>query len=310
MQSDGLKKIVSSPPASVWAEGCIGTPCTTNEVRLNVSTLFSDSLTLLISSDSASGTTIKALIDSVSTHCFLDSNFVKQHNLHSSPIPPIPLRLFDGTANAVISESVDLPLRFPTGEIQTVSFHITPLDTSCSVVLGHNWLTRYNLLIDWALGRISFRSPLQAASNPTSPVALGAKSSSVSADSAPVGTPTPSIPDTLSVSKVNAPVFAQLSKLDGSPTFQVHLSDPIFLTARSASITLIDLSSVPMEYHDYSNVFSKFKAGSLADHWPYDLKINLKENSVPPIGPIYSLSQPELQALRNFIDENLETGFI
>jgi Retroviral aspartyl protease len=196
-----------------------------------VSTLFSDSLTLLISSDSASGTAIKALIDSGSTHCFLDSNFVKQHNLHPSPIPLIPLQLFDGTTNAVISESVDLPLRFPTGEIQTISFYVTPLDTSCSVVLGHNWLTRFNPLIDWALGRISFRSPLQAASNPTSPAALGAKSSSVSADSALVGTPTPSIPNTLSVSMVNAPVFAQLSKLDGSQTFQVHLSDPIFLAA-------------------------------------------------------------------------------
>jgi hypothetical protein len=79
--------------------------------------------------------------------------------------------------------------------------------------------------------------------------------------------------------------------------FQVHLSDPIFLAARSASTTLIDLSSVPTEYHDYSDVFSKFKADSLAEHRPYDLKIDLKENSVPPIGLIYSLSQTELQAL-------------
>jgi hypothetical protein len=56
-----------------------------------------------------------------------------------------------------------------------------------------------------------------------------------------------------------------------------------------------------MEYHDYSNVFSKFKADSLAEHWPYNLKIDLKENSVPLISLIYSLSQTELQALRSLL---------
>jgi hypothetical protein len=65
-----------------------------------------------------------------------------------------------------------------------------------------------------------------------------------------------------------------------------------------------------MEYHDYSDMFSKFKADSLAEHQPYDLKIDLEENSAPPIGPIYLLSQTELQALQIFIDKNLETGFI
>ena len=36
------------------------------------------------------------------------------------------------------------------------------------------------------------------------------------------------------------------------------------------------------------DVFSKSKAGKLADHWPYDLKITLDEGTIPPFGPIYS----------------------
>ena len=43
----------------------------------------------------------------------------------------------------------------------------------------------------------------------------------------------------------------------------------------------------------------------LASHRPYDLKINLEEGSTPPLGQMYSLSQTELVALREFIDEHL-----
>ena len=68
--------------------------------------------------------------------------------------------------------------------------------------------------------------------------------------------------------------------------------------------------SLPEEYHNFVDVFSKSKAGKLTKHQPYDLKITLDEGTVPPFGPIYSLSQEELAALHKFIDENLATGFI
>ena len=64
------------------------------------------------------------------------------------------------------------------------------------------------------------------------------------------------------------------------------------------------------DHHDFADVFSKSKAGNLAEHRPYDLKITLGEGTVLPFGPIYSLSQEELVALCKFFDENLATGFI
>ena len=70
------------------------------------------------------------------------------------------------------------------------------------------------------------------------------------------------------------------------------------------------MNIVPEEYHDFVDMFSKSKAGKLADHQPYNLKITLDEGTSPPFGPIYSLSQEELAALCKFIDENLATGFI
>jgi len=40
------------------------------------------------------------------------------------------------------------------------------------------------------------------------------------------------------------------------------------------------------------------------------LKINLEEGAQPLVGPIYSLSASEQEALKDFIEENLNTGFI
>ena len=65
----------------------------------------------------------------------------------------------------------------------------------------------------------------------------------------------------------------------------------------------MDLSNVPEEYHEFADVFDKAKAQTLAPHRPYDLKINLKEGYTPPLGQVYSLSQTELKALREFLDE-------
>jgi len=71
-----------------------------------------------------------------------------------------------------------------------------------------------------------------------------------------------------------------------------------------------DLSNVSSEYHEFANVFSKTKAKTLPSHHPYDLKINLEEGAQPPVGPIYSLSASEQEALKKFIEENLNMGFI
>jgi len=71
-----------------------------------------------------------------------------------------------------------------------------------------------------------------------------------------------------------------------------------------------DLSNVPSEYHKFADVFSKTKAETLSPHHPYDLKINLEESAQPPVGPIYSLSVSEQEALKEFIEENLNMCFI
>jgi hypothetical protein len=71
------------------------------------------------------------------------------------------------------------------------------------------------------------------------------------------------------------------------------------------------LSGLPPDYHEFADVFNEQEAFFLPLYHPdFDLQIETENNEVPPIGHIYSLSQLELSALRDFIDQNLKSGFI
>ena len=71
-----------------------------------------------------------------------------------------------------------------------------------------------------------------------------------------------------------------------------------------------DLSSVPPEYHDLGEVFSKTRAQSLPPHRPYDCAINLRPGASLPSSRLYSLSLPEKAAMDEYISESLAAGLI
>lgn len=71
-----------------------------------------------------------------------------------------------------------------------------------------------------------------------------------------------------------------------------------------------DAEIVPKEYHQYLDVFDKKSANMLPEHRSFDHHIPLEEGKNPPFGPIYNLSEKELEALCEYLDENLKKGFI
>ncbi|KAG0147684.1 hypothetical protein CROQUDRAFT_655894 [Cronartium quercuum f. sp. fusiforme G11] len=58
--------------------------------------------------------------------------------------------------------------------------------------------------------------------------------------------------------------------------------------------TTFDLSFLPKEFHEFSDVFNPQNTSKLPPLWPgYDMEINLKSNSIPPTSNSYLLSQDE-----------------
>ena len=196
---------------------------------LNASTLSDpNSLCIPLTSPHISNNSIPfpVLIDSGSSHCFIDPKFASQYLLFLTSIPPIKLKLIDGTvSDSVINQTLELPVKFPSGECMTISLFAFLLDPSTPLVLGYNWLTCYNLLIDWVLGSTTFHPQLLEKLNP--PLTSFARSAQLPLHKPPYSDVPPSSAPALTVSIINSATFLHACKLPGAKSFWILLSDTL-----------------------------------------------------------------------------------
>jgi hypothetical protein len=88
---------------------------------------------------------------------------------------------------------------------------------------------------------------------------------------------------------------------------------PEALVVGSISNTELDcnpLDSVPDKFKKWTHIMSKEAAKRLPDRTPYDPDKDLTTGETPPCGPCYALSEKELEVLREWFKEMLETGKI
>ena len=109
---------------------------------------------------------------------------------------------------------------------------------------------------------------------------------------------------------IGAITFMHTSKLLSSNKFQLYLYSSNIQTNSTKLAETSGLSNVSSKHHEFADVFSKTKAEVLASHYSYNLQINLKEDTQPLVSPIYSLLASKQEALKEFIEENLNTSFI
>jgi len=88
-----------------------------------------------------------------------------------------------------------------------------------------------------------------------------------------------------------------ISKLPSSSKFQL-CSHSLDIQANSAQLTeALNLSNIPSECYEFTDVFSKTKAEVLILYHSYNLQINLDKNAQSPVGLIYSLLASKQETL-------------
>jgi len=100
--------------------------------------------------------------------------------------------------------------------------------------------------------------------------------------------------DGIDIAFVSAAAFHRICKDSGEEPFLLRAvrAEAVACAATTDQPPKEDLG-VPSEYHDFLDVFDEVEADVLAEHRPYDLKIELEEGAEPPLGRIIPLSPRE-----------------
>src|SRR5258705_6817545 len=157
----------------VLLRSCPNKDSTALVIWLNSTSLSPNSFLLSLTSTTISehAHPFVALLDSGSSHCFVDKVFAKKNKLALSKLPSIILlQLFDGSARNSVSHKTNIPLTFSTGETHQTELYVTKLDKGYSVVLGYDWLVRHNPSIDWAETKVVFLGAVKVPGGPSTPV--------------------------------------------------------------------------------------------------------------------------------------------
>src|SRR5258708_12169811 len=78
----------------------------------------------------------RALLDSGSSHSFVNEAFTLKNKLKFSYLPKvIPLRMFDSSTMSTVDRTCCIPITFSTSQLHALALFVTKLDEEYSVVL-------------------------------------------------------------------------------------------------------------------------------------------------------------------------------
>ena len=221
------------------------------------------------------------LVDSGADESFMDWRLAKRLDLELISLPkPLEAHALDGRLLCRVTHRTR-PIQFTISKDHTEALSFQLLNSpSHPLILGFPWLSKHNPHMDWSTGRIlgwdRRCSVTCAASGSTSAVSH--------------------------TSDVASSISLRLTAVPRSSA----------TAPRPASLDsdFPDLSRVPPRYLDIKEVFNKTRASALPPHRPYDCAIDLLPGTSPPRGRLYSLSAPEVETMRKYIDSSLSTGLI
>jgi hypothetical protein len=283
---------------------------------------------------------VSALVDSGTTSSFINQTFVAQHNI---PVvkksTPVLVEVIDGRTiayGAVTHETT--PLELCIGK-HTEKIVLNIISTPHHpIILGLPWLEAHNPIIDWRSRTLTFSAQWCTSQEPhaqKNTLSSPAKNPVVK-NPKRVGTNSNFLKSVMSSPIVKNPPVVRtkpcpvknLVKNPAQKTNPVQIfiegAVPFYRAVKNLKVFAIHVNptnnkkpqseptpvKLPEKYKDFVDVFEKINADQFPAHRPYDCLIDLEERHSSPFGPIYGLLEPELQALRDYLTENLAKGFI
>jgi len=240
----------------------------------------------------------KALIDTgASGFAFIDADFVSHNNLPQIPLPsPQKLEVIDGRpiSSGHITHTTYLDISI-NGDTESASFYITKLGRY-PIVLELPWMQHHDVLIKFGQNTVEFGSPFCRKHCLASGTLIRVSGQS----------PPPSI------AMISAGAFHRAVRQRRSQVFALSLLEINSLLQQDlkAATPNISLQTIPPAYSRYLPMFEEDMAKHLQPPRPMDLKIELKEGTQAPFGPLYHMSIEELKILKAYISQNLSRGFI
>ena len=264
---------------------------------------------------------VTALLDSGATGLFLDTSFVRYHNLNTKKLPrAIPVYNVDGTLNkgGSISEEVELVMMF-NNHSEKARFAVCDLGDK-SAIIGHTWLSLHNPEINWKTGEVTFsRCPSdcqietkrarrkrqrQAADQRKKLPQLCEEEEEEDVEPQDSSNSEIEVEDRIFVSYLHP---QRQHQINATSSVSQRLAEEA-QQAKSPKVSFEE--AVPQHYHQFKGVFAKESFDKLPEKKPWDHAIELKPGSEPFRCKIYPLSPNEQKELDAFLEENLKSGRI
>jgi len=218
----------------------------------------------------------KALVDSGATDCFMSENFVQQMKLGKRPLQrPRKIWNIDNTLNQAGEITHHITLRIQTGKIhKQIQFLVMNIGNE-DVILGYPWMAAFEPRFSWKDGAIS---------EDALPIILRSVN--------------PFVPG-------RDPIIARIKELDCH--LQATTSTELAIKAQQYT----QKTEVPKEYQQFAKIFSEEESKRYPPKRAWDHAIEFKKDAPDAVDcKVYPMNRIEDEAVRKFLENELEKGYI
>ncbi|SJL05427.1 uncharacterized protein ARMOST_08794 [Armillaria ostoyae] len=236
--------------------------------------------------------TTKALVDSGCTSSAINRAFVRKHQLDTvKTAVPIVVYNADGTRNQAGDITEYVEMRMTIGNhVERIDFAVTDLGPK-DLYLGHDWLKRHNLVINWETGTVIF-GRCSCVKNPF-----------------PLSDADPD--DRWDEELEEGDTILAVNMEEELVICAMHHANDLTAAANAEKPSKTFEEMVPSDYRSFRDLFSKENFDELPERKPWDHAIELIPNAKSTLDcKVYPLNRNEQEQLDKFLDENLDSGRI